>query len=64
MKIRLPVRLPTLAVLLAGASFMLLSACETAKPRGPQPKSSSMPWDRPKKGQGAGPLGGFMPQQY
>lgn len=53
---------PALALVVAGACFVLLS-CESTKPRGPQPKSSYIGWDHPKKGQGAGPLGGFMPQQ-
>ena len=51
-----------LALLAGGACFLLVS-CESTRPRGPQPKSSYIGWDHPKKGQGAGPLGGFMPQQ-
>ena len=51
-------------VLLAGAvAMLLLNSCESTKPRGPQPKSSYMPWDRPKAGQGAGALGSMIQRQ-
>jgi len=51
-------------LLFAGAlAFLVLPACESTKPRGPQPKSSYMPWDRPAAGQGAGALGNLMPRQ-
>jgi len=54
----------SLPIFFAGAlAFLVLPACESTKPRGPQPKSSYMPWDRPKAGQGAGALGNMMPRQ-
>jgi hypothetical protein len=52
------------SLLLAGAfAFVMLPSCESTKPRGPQAKSSSIPWDRPSAGQGAGALGNLMPRQ-
>jgi outer membrane biogenesis lipoprotein LolB len=56
-------RTTLLLLLVAAFAYLVLPACETTKPRGPQSKSSYMPWDRPKAGQGAGALGSMMPRQ-
>lgn len=55
-----------LLFLVAALAFVVLPSCQTTEPprnRGPQSKYSSMPWDRPSAGQGAGALGSMMPRQ-
>ena len=44
-----------LAVLL-----VLLPSCESDKPKDPN-RVSTIPWNRPEKWEGQGPLGGFSP---
>lgn len=54
----------SLIVILTGAlALLVLPACESTKPRGPQAKSSSIPWSAPKAGEGAGALGNMMPRR-
>lgn len=49
-------------LLLAVGVAIFLPACQSTPQRGPQAKTSAMPWDRPEAGEGAGMLGGMLPQ--
>ncbi|QQL44899.1 hypothetical protein [Sulfuriroseicoccus oceanibius] len=43
-----------------GGLCVLLTSCEQTKPRGPQPKSSSLGWNHIRPGEGAGIMGQQM----
>lgn len=56
-----------LPALLLLAATVLLSGCETAPENSPTANPqraavSSIPWNKPASWEGAGALGGFMPQ--
>lgn len=50
------------AYLAAAVILILLPACSTTQPEDPN-SVSSIPWNRPEKWEGQGPLGGMMNQQ-
>jgi hypothetical protein len=54
------------ALIILGVIPMLLSACQTSHeeemPGGAATNVSSIPWNKPASWEGAGALGGFMPQ--
>jgi len=55
-----------LAIALIGG-FLLLAGCESPESTSPQPSPaasgvSAIPWNKPASWEGAGALGGFMPQ--
>ena len=49
----------TLFLLLA-ATLVLLPSCAVDQPKDPN-RVSTIPWNRPEKWEGQGPLGGFSP---
>jgi hypothetical protein len=49
-----------LGLLLAAAAVLFLSSCESDKPEDPN-RVSTIPWNRPEKWEGQGPMGGMMP---
>jgi len=56
-----------LAIALTGGFLYLLVGCESPEPTSPQPSPaasgvSAIPWNKPASWEGAGALGGFMPQ--
>lgn len=55
--------MPRLILLLAlGGMLIFLPACTTTQPEDPN-RVSTIPWNRPEKWEGQGPLGGFAPNQ-
>ena len=52
-----------MCLILVGFTLAALTSCQATKPRGPQPKSSYMSWDRPSAGQGGGALGSMIQRQ-
>ena len=53
-----------LALLLLAASLIVFSGCATEEERNDPNRVSTIPWNRPEKWEGQGPLGGFAPQSY
>jgi hypothetical protein len=49
------------ALLLIGAT-VFLPGCASTEPEDPN-RVSTIPWNRPEKWEGQGPLGGFAPNQ-
>jgi hypothetical protein len=49
-----------LGILLALATVVLMAACTSDKPDDPN-RVSNIPWNRPEKWEGQGPMGGMMP---
>jgi hypothetical protein len=49
-----------LCFLLAAAAVALMASCTSDKPDDPN-RVSNIPWNRPEKWEGQGPLGGFTP---
>lgn len=49
-----------IVLLLAGGIMVFLSACAGTEPQDPN-RVSTIPWNRPEKWEGQGPLGGFSP---
>ena len=49
-----------LTLLFLAALTVLLSSCAADKPQDPN-RVSTIPWNRPEKWEGQGPLGGFSP---
>ncbi len=52
--------LRALGFLLLAALLVLLPACAESQPKDPN-RVSTIPWNRPEKWEGQGPLGGFSP---
>lgn len=52
--------LRVLAFMLTSAVLVLLPSCSSDKPADPN-KVSTIPWNRPEKWEGQGPMGGMMP---
>lgn len=50
-----------LTFIFAAAVVVLMSACATDEQEDPN-RVSTIPWNRPEKWEGAGPLGGMMNQ--
>jgi hypothetical protein len=50
-----------LVLLLAAAILVLLPSCASDQPEDPN-RVSTIPWNRPEKWEGQGPLGGMMNQ--
>ncbi|MCE9610791.1 MAG: hypothetical protein K8R23_11410 [Chthoniobacter sp.] len=49
-----------IVLLLGGGIVVFLSACAGTEPQDPN-RVSTIPWNRPEKWEGQGPLGGFSP---
>ncbi|MDR3403623.1 MAG: hypothetical protein P4L99_14080 [Chthoniobacter sp.] len=49
-----------LGFLLAAAAAALMAACTSDKPEDPN-SVTTIPWNRPEKWEGQGPMGGMMP---
>jgi outer membrane biogenesis lipoprotein LolB len=49
-----------LGFLLAAVAVALMTACAGDKPEDPN-NVSTIPWNRPEKWEGQGPMGGMMP---
>ena len=49
-----------LGFLLAAAAAALMTACASDKPEDPN-AVTTIPWNRPEKWEGQGPMGGMMP---
>ena len=52
-----------LALLLLSSGAALLQGCAGTESENPD-RVSTIPWNRPEKWEGQGPLGGFSPNQY
>jgi hypothetical protein len=50
-----------LAFLLAAAALVFLPSCASDQPEDPN-RVSTIPWNRPEKWEGQGPMGGMMSQ--
>ena len=50
-----------LGLFFAAIVFVLLSACASDQPEDPN-RVSTIPWNRPEKWEGQGPMGGMMNQ--
>jgi hypothetical protein len=49
------------AALLLGSAALIMCGCATDQPEDPN-RVSTMPWNRPERWEGQGPLGGFNPE--
>ena len=49
------------ALALLSGTLFLLPGCAESEPQDPN-RVSSIPWNRPERWEGQGPLGGFTPQ--
>lgn len=52
--------LRSFALLFLAGLLVLLSSCAETQPQDPN-RVSTIPWNRPEKWEGQGPLGGFSP---
>ncbi len=50
----------SLLLLILAGMLSLLSSCAETQPQDPN-RVSTIPWNRPEKWEGQGPLGGFAP---
>ena len=53
----------SLALLLLAIAASLLQGCASTESEDPD-RVSTIPWNRPEKWEGQGPLGGFAPNSY
>ncbi len=51
------------AALLLVVAGIFLPGCASTEPEDPN-RVSTIPWNRPERWEGQGPLGGFSPNQY
>lgn len=50
-----------IAIILFAGGLFALSGCADNEPKDPN-RVSNIPWNRPEKWEGQGPMGGFTPQ--
>jgi len=53
-----------LGIILAVATVVLTSSCADDKPPDDPNHVSNIPWNRPEKWEGQGPMGGMMPGSH